>query len=290
MSIDAHRWLMTAPDAPLVRSEFKAQAQVGEVVVAGRRLRRLPHRPRLLLRRRAHQPAAAAGPRPRDQRRGGGSRRRRASLARQIGDRAGRAALRRMRPVQAGAHHDLPRAEDAGQRHRGRLRLAHRRAGARPVRSRPVRACRPRASSWRRCPSSPTRSPRRTRRCGARASSPAAWPSWSVPVVSAATACRWPARSARRSSRSTWTTPSSPPSRNTAHRSRSTAGSSTARRSRPPSTISPRPTACAAPSGSSSSVRAAPAASSPPTACWCMAPPCRWSASPWTRSRYGCPT
>ncbi|MDP3758969.1 MAG: 6-hydroxycyclohex-1-ene-1-carbonyl-CoA dehydrogenase [Ramlibacter sp.] len=34
MSIDAHRWLMTAPNAPLVRSEFKAHAQVGEVVVA----------------------------------------------------------------------------------------------------------------------------------------------------------------------------------------------------------------------------------------------------------------
>jgi 6-hydroxycyclohex-1-ene-1-carbonyl-CoA dehydrogenase len=34
MSIDAHRWLMTAPGAPLVRSAFKAQAQVGEVVVA----------------------------------------------------------------------------------------------------------------------------------------------------------------------------------------------------------------------------------------------------------------
>jgi 6-hydroxycyclohex-1-ene-1-carbonyl-CoA dehydrogenase len=34
MSIDAHRWLMTAPGAPLVRSGFKAQAQVGEVVIA----------------------------------------------------------------------------------------------------------------------------------------------------------------------------------------------------------------------------------------------------------------
>ncbi len=33
MNIDAHRWLMTAPNAPLVRSEFKAQAQAGEVVV-----------------------------------------------------------------------------------------------------------------------------------------------------------------------------------------------------------------------------------------------------------------
>ena len=34
MSIDAHRWLMTAPGAPLVRSDFKAQAQAGEVVIA----------------------------------------------------------------------------------------------------------------------------------------------------------------------------------------------------------------------------------------------------------------
>src|SRR5512133_3014995 len=33
MSIDAHRWLMTAPGAPLVRSDFKAAAQVGEVLV-----------------------------------------------------------------------------------------------------------------------------------------------------------------------------------------------------------------------------------------------------------------
>ena len=34
MSIDAHRWLMTAPGAPLERSGFQAQAQVGEVVIA----------------------------------------------------------------------------------------------------------------------------------------------------------------------------------------------------------------------------------------------------------------
>jgi 6-hydroxycyclohex-1-ene-1-carbonyl-CoA dehydrogenase len=33
MSIDAHRWLMTAPGAPLVRSSFQAVPQVGEVVV-----------------------------------------------------------------------------------------------------------------------------------------------------------------------------------------------------------------------------------------------------------------
>ena len=34
MSIDAHRWLMTAPKAPLVRSDFRAAAGHGEVVVA----------------------------------------------------------------------------------------------------------------------------------------------------------------------------------------------------------------------------------------------------------------
>ena len=34
MSIDAHRWLMTAPKAPMERAEFQATPQVGEVVVA----------------------------------------------------------------------------------------------------------------------------------------------------------------------------------------------------------------------------------------------------------------
>jgi 6-hydroxycyclohex-1-ene-1-carbonyl-CoA dehydrogenase len=34
MSIDAHRWLMTAPKAPLVRAGFQASAGPGEVVVA----------------------------------------------------------------------------------------------------------------------------------------------------------------------------------------------------------------------------------------------------------------
>ncbi|HEY0858670.1 MAG TPA: 6-hydroxycyclohex-1-ene-1-carbonyl-CoA dehydrogenase [Albitalea sp.] len=33
MSFDAHRWLMTAPKAPLVRAEFQAAPQAGEVVV-----------------------------------------------------------------------------------------------------------------------------------------------------------------------------------------------------------------------------------------------------------------
>ena len=102
-----------------------------------RRLRRLPHRPRLLLRRRAHQRAAAARARPRDQRpcrrRGRG----RARLARQVCDRAGGAALRRVRPVPARLFDHLPHAEDAGQRHPGRLRLAHRRPRPRVVRGRP---------------------------------------------------------------------------------------------------------------------------------------------------------
>ena len=34
MSIDAHRWLMTAPKAPLVRAAFQASAGPGEVVIA----------------------------------------------------------------------------------------------------------------------------------------------------------------------------------------------------------------------------------------------------------------
>jgi 6-hydroxycyclohex-1-ene-1-carbonyl-CoA dehydrogenase len=34
MNIEAHRWLMTAPRAPLVRAEFDAAPQAGEVVVA----------------------------------------------------------------------------------------------------------------------------------------------------------------------------------------------------------------------------------------------------------------
>jgi 6-hydroxycyclohex-1-ene-1-carbonyl-CoA dehydrogenase len=33
MTIDAHRWLMTAPAAPMVREDFKADPQAGEVVV-----------------------------------------------------------------------------------------------------------------------------------------------------------------------------------------------------------------------------------------------------------------
>jgi mono/diheme cytochrome c family protein len=34
MSIEAYRWLMTAPQAPMVRETFQAAPQAGEVVVA----------------------------------------------------------------------------------------------------------------------------------------------------------------------------------------------------------------------------------------------------------------
>ena len=44
------------------------------------------------------------------------------ALARQGGHRSGRAAVRRMRPLPARPRADLPQPEDAGQRHPGRLR------------------------------------------------------------------------------------------------------------------------------------------------------------------------
>jgi hypothetical protein len=145
---DEHRCIPLADDGP---AGTDGEARIPRVAGrrrgggGGRRLRRLPHRPRLLLRRRAHQPAAAARPRPRGQRLRGRHGRRRRVVAGQGGDRAGGAALRRMRPVPARPGHHLPRAEDARQRYRGRLRLAHRRARARPLpgRRRPVGASRP---------------------------------------------------------------------------------------------------------------------------------------------------
>ena len=33
MSVQAHRWLMTAPQTPMVRTAFQAAPQAGEVVV-----------------------------------------------------------------------------------------------------------------------------------------------------------------------------------------------------------------------------------------------------------------
>ena len=55
MALAAHRWLMTAPKAPMVQAGFDPfPPAAGEVAGGGRRLRRLPHRSRLLLRRRPH--------------------------------------------------------------------------------------------------------------------------------------------------------------------------------------------------------------------------------------------
>ena len=78
MTIDAHRWLMTAVERAARARRVPRRARPRRGRRRGRRLRRLPHRPRLLLRRRAHQPPAAAGARPRDQRPRGRRRRRRA--------------------------------------------------------------------------------------------------------------------------------------------------------------------------------------------------------------------
>ncbi len=136
MGIEGHRYLMTAPGAPLAREAFAAEPAAGEVVVAiagcgvchtdlgyyydGVRTNH----------------AAAARARARDLRPGRRRRSRRGALGGQGGHRARRAALRRVRSLPPGARPDLPRAEDARQRHPGRLRLAHRRAGTRPLRGR----------------------------------------------------------------------------------------------------------------------------------------------------------
>ena len=129
MRIEGHRYLMTAPGAPLAREAFAAEPAAGEVVVAVAGCGvchtdlgyyydgvRTNH-------------AAAARARPRDLRPGRRGRAGRGALGGQGGHRARRAALRRVRPLPPRARPDLPRAEDARQRHPRRLRLAHRRAG-----------------------------------------------------------------------------------------------------------------------------------------------------------------
>ncbi len=63
------RWMMTGQGEPLVPAKFETPVPgPGRGRGRDRRLRRLPHRSRLLLRRRAHQARAAADARPRDQR------------------------------------------------------------------------------------------------------------------------------------------------------------------------------------------------------------------------------
>ena len=131
MSIEARRWVMTAVKAPLECVAFTAAPGPGEVAGRGGRLRRLPHRPRLLLRRRADAAircrstlgheisgrvvAAGAGAE---------------GLDRPGGGRAGRHPVRQVRRLPRGPRRHLPRAGDARQRRRRRLRDARRRAGA----------------------------------------------------------------------------------------------------------------------------------------------------------------
>ena len=157
MSIDGHRWLMTAVNAPLERAAFHPEPGPGEVVVAIAGCGvchtdlgyfydgvRTNHPLPLALGHEISGRVVAAG--------AGAAR-----LDRQGRHRPRGAALRRVRPVPARPRHDLPGAEDAGQRHPGRLRHAHRRARARPVRGRrgAPRPRRPHAAP--KCRSSPTR-------------------------------------------------------------------------------------------------------------------------------------
>ena len=136
MSIDAHRWLMTAPQAPLVRTAFQAAPQAGEVVVAiagcGVCHTDLGY---FYDGVRTNQPLPLA-------------------LGHEISGRvveAGAGAegwlgksviVPAVLPCgecdlcQRGLTTICRAPEDARQRHPGRLRLAHRGAGARPVRSR----------------------------------------------------------------------------------------------------------------------------------------------------------
>jgi hypothetical protein len=134
MAIAAHRWLMTAVKAPLVRAAFDAAPGApGEVTVeiAGCGLChtdlgyyydgvRTNHPLPLAL---GHE---IAGTRRR-------RRPRRRIVARQGGGRALGDALRRMRSLQARQADDLPEATHAGERHSWWLRQPRRRAGARPL-------------------------------------------------------------------------------------------------------------------------------------------------------------
>ena len=196
--IEAHRWMMTGVNQPMVREALRGDAGRWRGCRRRRRLRRLPYRSRLFLRRRAHQSSLGAGARPRDFRARRRRGRRRAILARPRGDHSRRSALRRMRRLQAGSAEHLPQAEDARQRHSRRLRLAYRRAGARPLPSgrNPARLARPVAC---RCERRRRRrddavSGRGARRRDARAR----WRSSSASAASAAIRRRSPGRSAPR--------------------------------------------------------------------------------------------
>ena len=197
MALAAHRWLMTAPKAPMVQSGFDELAlAAGEVAVevAGcgvchtdlgffydgvRRGTRFP----LTL---GHEISGT-------RRRG---RRRRRELDRARGRRAGGHSVRRVRRLPRGRGRLCPTADLPRQRRPRRLRHARARPGARPLpgaRSRDAVGNR-RASTSPRCRSSPTPSRRPTRRSRAAASRAGDSRSSSAWAASAASACRSPRR------------------------------------------------------------------------------------------------
>ena len=218
MSIDAHRWLMTAPNAPLERAAFRAEPGAGEVVVAvagcgvchtdlgyyydGVRTNApLP----LALGHEISGHVVAAGA-------GAEGWMGKAVIVPAVLP-CGECDLckRGLAPI-------CRKQKMPGNDIQGGFASHIVVPGPRAVRGRRGAARGEPASRSPTCRSSPTRSPRRTRRCAAPASrrdrSPSSW----ARAASAATACRSRGRSAPRSSRSTSTKPSSSRSRTTARR------------------------------------------------------------------------
>ena len=131
--IAAHRWMMTAVNQPMVREAFVATAGEGEVVVAVAGCGvchtdlgyfydgvRTNHPLALALGHEISGRVVATGSRC-------------PIVARSRRDHSRGAAMWRMRHLQARSSEHLPQTENARQRHPGRLRLAYRRARARPL-------------------------------------------------------------------------------------------------------------------------------------------------------------
>ena len=134
-------WVVEQPGHPMVRQERDESAGRRRGARRDGRLRRLPHRPRLLLRRRAHAPPVPAHARPRDQRHG--RRGRAPAPSAWIGPRGRRARgdpVRRVRGVPRGPRADLPEADLPRQRRPRRLRHARARARARALPACPTSA------------------------------------------------------------------------------------------------------------------------------------------------------
>ncbi len=290
MNIEAHRWLMKAVGTPLERATFDAMPAPGEVAVAVAGCGvchtdlgyyydgvRTKHALPLALGHEVSGRVVACWRRCR-------------GLGRQGGDRAGGAALRRMRSVPARPVHHLRAAEDARQRHPGRLCQPHRGAGARPVRGRrgPAGRCRPNAGAGvdRRRRADHPLPGSAARRVGTRQPGHRRRRRWRGRLLRAGGAGLRRSRGGHRRRRRQ--AGSGSRARRGAHLERPHA------RCQGPegrgARLRKKGTVCAAPSGSSSNARAVPPGSSPRTACWCTAPRCRWSASRWTRSNCACPT